>query len=74
MKYPTVAAFVGHEGATVFLDPDVGREDDDPVVRARPELFTDVVPPGVEPPKEPRRPGRPLGSRNKPKAPAADGD
>ena len=57
MKYAKSAAFVGHDGNSVWLDPAHGRDDDDPLVAALPELFTDTPPAGVEPPK--RRPGRP---------------
>jgi hypothetical protein len=60
-----MAGFVGHNGNNVWLDPAQGREDDDPVVVDHPEHFTDMPPPGVDPPK--RKPGRPFGSKNQPK-------
>lgn len=56
MKYAKLAAFVGHEGSSVWLEPAHGRVDDDPLVVARPDLFTDTPPAGTEPPKRPGRP------------------
>jgi hypothetical protein len=78
MKYPKIAGFVGFEGDSVWLA--TGLPDDHPVVRAYPHLFTSTPPAGIEPepPPQPKR-GRPLGSKNRPKAAQptpspADGD
>lgn len=66
MKYAKQAAFVGHNGNNVWLDPVQGREDNDPLVVALADLFTDTPPAGVEPPK------RPVGRPKKQAQPAAD--
>lgn len=49
MKYPTMSGFVGHNGDSVWLDPN-GFPDNHPLVLANPHLFTSTPPPGVEAP------------------------
>jgi hypothetical protein len=54
MKYPRQPGFIGFNGDSVWLKPE-GFQDDDPVVVAHPDMFTDTPPPGIEAPKPKRR-------------------
>jgi hypothetical protein len=66
--HPIIHGFVGWSGGEVFLTPEDEYDPYDPLVLERPELFdADILQPEVPLPVK-RGPGRPPGSRNRPKS------
>jgi hypothetical protein len=62
--YPTIDGWIGYgDGASVLVSTGEPMDSDHPLVKQRPELF---VPAGDETPS-PKRRGRPVGSKNRPK-------
>lgn len=69
-KYATISAFIGFEGDNVQLLGGAPWDDDHPLVKARPDLFTDT-PPGelaAEPAAEPEAKPAPTAKAKRPGA------